>query len=144
MYTWWRLDVQSFKYWRALTRFLKNPYIAIDNNETERAIKCWVLVRKNSLFAGSDAGAKAIAIHLSFVGTAKRNGINLVDWYADVLARINGLKTTELQQLLLRTGLHLNDCNLLAGHVLRKSDWRSFRYHVNDRTDTTKEALASF
>ena len=90
----------TLKHWRALTRFLKNPDIAIDNNEAERAIKCWVLVRKNSLFAGSDAGAKAIATHLSFIGTAKRNGINPVDWYADVLARINELKTTELQQLL--------------------------------------------
>lgn len=90
----------TLKHWRALTRFLKNPDIAIDNNEAERAIKCWVLVRKNSLFAGSDSGAKAIAIHLSFIATAKRNGINPVDWYADVLARINSMKTNELQQLL--------------------------------------------
>jgi transposase len=90
----------TLNHWRALTRFLKNPNIAIDNNEAERAIKCWVLVRKNSLFAGSDAGAKAIAVHLSFISTAKRHGLNPVDWYADVLARINGLKTTELQQLL--------------------------------------------
>lgn len=90
----------TFKHWRALTRFLKNPDIAIDNNEAERAIKCWVLVRKNSLFTGSDEGGKAIAVHLSFIATAKRNGINPVDWYADVLSRINGLKTNELQQLL--------------------------------------------
>jgi transposase len=90
----------TLKHWRALTRFLKNPDIAIDNNESERAIKCWVLVRKNSLFAGSDEGAKAIAVHLSFIATAKRNDINPVDWYADVLSRINSLKTNELQRLL--------------------------------------------
>jgi hypothetical protein len=90
----------TLKHWLALTRFLKNPAIAIDNNESERAIKCWVLVRKNSLFAGSDEGAKAIAVHLSFIATAKRNGLNPVQWYADVLSRINGLKTNELQQLL--------------------------------------------
>lgn len=90
----------TLNHWIALTRFLKNPDIAIDNNESERAIKCWVLVRKNSLFAGSDEGAKAIATHLSFIATAKRNGINPVDWYADVLSRINTLKTSDLQQLL--------------------------------------------
>jgi transposase len=90
----------TLKHWLALTRFLKNPAIAIDNNECERAIKCWVLVRKNSLFAGSDEGAKAIAVHLSFIATAKRNGINPVDWYADVLSRINTLKTNQLHQLL--------------------------------------------
>ncbi len=90
----------TLNHWIALTRFLKNPDIAIDNNESERAIKCWVLVRKNSLFAGSDEGAKAIAVHLSFIATAKRNGINPVDWYAEVLARINSMKTNELQQLL--------------------------------------------
>lgn len=90
----------TLKHWRALTRFLKDPDIAIDNNESERAIKSWVLVRKNSLFAGSNEGAKAIAIHLSLIATCKRNGINPVDWYADVLSRINELKTNELQQLL--------------------------------------------
>jgi transposase len=37
----------TMRHWLALTRFLKNPDIAIDNNESERAIKCWVLVRKN-------------------------------------------------------------------------------------------------
>jgi transposase len=90
----------TMNHWIALTRFLKNPDIAIDNNEAERAIKCWVLVRKNSLFAGSDEGARAIATHLSFIASAKRNGINPVDWYADVLSRINSLKTSELHQLL--------------------------------------------
>jgi transposase len=90
----------TLNHWLALTRFLKNPDIAIDNNESERAIKCWVLVRKNSLFAGSDAGAKAIAIHLSFIASCKRNGINPVDWYADILSRVNSMKTTEIQQLL--------------------------------------------
>lgn len=39
--------------------FLKDFY---GNNEAERAIKTWVLVRKNSLFAGPDDGAKAIVI----------------------------------------------------------------------------------
>ena len=90
----------TLKHWLALTRFLKNPEIAIDNNESERAIKSWVLVRKNSLFAGSDEGAKAIAIHLTFIATAKRNGHNPVDWYADVLSRINDMKTSEVRQLL--------------------------------------------
>jgi transposase len=90
----------TLNHWLALTRFLKNPNIAIDNNESERAIKCWVLVRKNSLFAGSDEGAKAIAVHLSFIASAKRNGINPVDWYADVFSRINDLRTNELLQLL--------------------------------------------
>jgi transposase len=87
----------TVKHWLALTRFLKNPDIAIDNNESERAIKCWVLVRKNALFAGSDDGAQAIAVHLSFIATCKRNGVNPVDWYADVLSRINSSMNTELQ-----------------------------------------------
>jgi hypothetical protein len=92
----------TLKHRIALTRFLKNPDIAIDNNESERAIKCWVLVRKNSLFSGSDEGAKAITVHLSFIATCKRNSINPVDWYADVLSRINSFKNSEpeLQQLL--------------------------------------------
>lgn len=90
----------ALRHWKSLTRFLKNPEIEIDNNASERAIKDLVLARKNFLFAGSDAGAEAIAIHLTLIASAKRNGHNPVEYLADVFSRINEMKTSELSQLL--------------------------------------------
>lgn len=90
----------SLNHWSALTRFVDDPRLEICNNEAERSIKEFVLCRKNFLFAGSDAGARAAAIHLSFIVSCNRNNIDPVAYLTDVLARINDLKTSELEQLL--------------------------------------------
>jgi transposase len=90
----------TLKHWLALTRFLDDPDFEIDNNASERAIKSFVLMRKNSLFVGSDAGGRAAATHLSFIASCKRNNINPVDYLTDVFTRINSMKTSELDQLL--------------------------------------------
>ena len=90
----------SLKNWRALTLFLKNPDVEIDNNATEREIKTFVLSRKNFLFAGSEAGAKALAIHFTLIASARRNGLNPVEYLADVFARINQTKVSELEKFL--------------------------------------------
>jgi len=57
---------------------------------------------KNSLFAGSDGGARHWAIMASLVATAKLNGVEPLAWLTDVLERmISGrTKATELAQLL--------------------------------------------
>jgi transposase len=90
----------TLNHWLALTRFLKNPNLNIDNNIAEQAIKDFVLMRKNSLFVGSDTGGRAAAIHLSFMASCKANNINPVEYLTDVLTRINSMKTNELDQLL--------------------------------------------
>jgi hypothetical protein len=83
-----------------LPRFLGNPRLEIDHNGAERAIKDFVLSRRNFLFVGSDAGGKAMAINLSFVVSCKRNYINPVTYLTDVFSRINSMKTSDLDQLL--------------------------------------------
>jgi transposase len=90
----------ALNHWPALARCLDDPDFDIDNNESERAIKAFVLMRKNSLFVGSDAGGIAAATHLSLIASCKRNNINPVDYLTDVFTRINSLKTSELDQLL--------------------------------------------
>ena len=90
----------TLNHWLALTRFLDDPDFDIDNNASERAIKAFVLMRKNSLFVGSDAGGMAAATHLSFIASCKRNNINPVEYLTDVFTRINSMKTSELDQLL--------------------------------------------
>ena len=62
--------------WSALTRYLDDGTVAIDNNAVERAIRPLVLGRKNWLFAGSDAGGERAAAIYSLIETAKLNGLD--------------------------------------------------------------------
>jgi len=43
----------SLKRWKALTRYLNDGTVPIDNNRVENQIRPWVLGRSNWLFAGS-------------------------------------------------------------------------------------------
>ncbi len=60
------------------------------------------LGRKNSLFAGSDGGARHWAMVASLVATAKLNGVEPQVWLTDVLERMvaGGTKAHELARLL--------------------------------------------
>ena len=58
--------------------------------------------RKNSLFAGSDGGARHWAMVASLVATARLNGVEPQAWLTDVLERMvaGRIKAHELEQLL--------------------------------------------
>jgi transposase len=62
--------------WQALSRYLDDGTLAIDNNAVERSIRPLVLGRKNWLFAGSDAGGARAAAIYSLIETAKLNGLD--------------------------------------------------------------------
>ncbi|MBS1168240.1 MAG: transposase [Proteobacteria bacterium] len=86
--------------WPALTLFLEDGRVAIDNNPAERAIRSISIGRKNYLFAGSDAGGENLADIMTIIETAKLNGIEPEAYLADVLARINDHKINRLDELL--------------------------------------------
>lgn len=62
--------------WNALTYYVQNGEVSIDNNAAERQIKPFAVGRKNWLFMGSPEGAKAAAILYSLIETAKLNDVN--------------------------------------------------------------------
>jgi transposase len=86
--------------WDALTRFLHDGRIEIDNNAAERAIRGVALGRKNYLFAGSDAGGERAATIYSLIETAKLNGLDPEAYLHDVLARIADHKINRIGELL--------------------------------------------
>lgn len=53
----------------------KDSRLNIDNNRTERAVKHFVIGRKNWLFNHNHHGAEASAILYSIIETAKANGL---------------------------------------------------------------------
>eukprot|EP00697_Spironema_sp_BW2_P013871 gnl/Spiro4/4165_TR2081_c0_g2_i1.p2 gnl/Spiro4/4165_TR2081_c0_g2~~gnl/Spiro4/4165_TR2081_c0_g2_i1.p2 ORF type:complete len:183 (-),score=7.74 gnl/Spiro4/4165_TR2081_c0_g2_i1:1542-2090(-) len=63
--------------WDKLIGFTKDGRLEIDNNHSDRAIKPFVIGRKNWLFANTARGAKASATIYSVMETAKENGLNL-------------------------------------------------------------------
>jgi hypothetical protein len=74
--------------WRALTRYVDDGTIEIDNNAAERALRGVALGRSNYLFMGSDAGGERAAALYSLVETAKLNGLDPEAYLRDVLSRI--------------------------------------------------------
>ena len=72
----------------ALTRFLTDGRLEVDNNVAENAMRGIALGRKNYLFCGSDAGGERAAAVYTLVTTAKLNGLNPETYLRDILAKI--------------------------------------------------------
>lgn len=90
----------ALNHWKALTNYLREGFLRIDNNTAERAIKPLVIGRKNWLFSGSDEGAKRSAILYSIIETCKMNEINPYFYIKDVLTRLPSTLVKDLKQLL--------------------------------------------
>ncbi len=73
---------------QALTRFLTDGRLEIDNNIAENGMRPIALGRKNYLFAGSDTGGVRAASIYTIVQTARLNGANPEAYLKDVLTRI--------------------------------------------------------
>lgn len=87
-------------HWQALTRFLEDGRLPLDNNAAERALRPIAVGRKNWLFAGSVRGGEAAAIVLSFIESAKLHGLNPYEYLRDVLTRLPSAKATDLDAFL--------------------------------------------
>jgi transposase len=86
--------------WQALTRFLEDGELEIDNGATERANRDIALGRGNWTFFGSDSGGKTAAVLRSFIASCKRCGIEPFAWFRDVLSRIPAHSINRLGELL--------------------------------------------
>jgi len=86
--------------WQALTRYLNDGEIEIDNNAAERALRGVAIGRKNYLFLGSDAGGERAATLYSLLETAKLNGINPEAYLRHVLSVIADYPVNRMDELL--------------------------------------------
>lgn len=90
----------SLRRWAALTRYLDDPQVPIDNNWCENQIRPIALGRANWLFAGSlRAGRRAAAV-MSLMQSAKLNGHDPYAYLKDVLARLPMQPASRLEDLL--------------------------------------------
>ena len=78
--------------WHKLNRYIENGELNIDNNRAERAVKPFVIGRKNWLFSNTANGAKASAMHYSLIETAKANGLIPFDYLMHCLEQLSNAK----------------------------------------------------
>lgn len=85
----------------ALTECLRDGRIELDSNTVERAIRPIALSRKNSLFAGSDAGADNWSVIASLMETCKLSDVDPLAWLAATLTKLaNGHSNKDLDALM--------------------------------------------
>jgi transposase len=85
----------------ALSRFLTDGRLEIDNNIAENGMRCIAIGRKNYLFAGSDAGGARAAAIYTLVQTARLNGLNPETYLKDILTKIaEGHPINRIKELL--------------------------------------------
>ena len=74
--------------WDKLIRYTEDGMLEIDNNRAERAIKPFVIGRKNWLFSNTAKGAEASAMLYSIIETAKANGLIPYDYVQHCLTKL--------------------------------------------------------
>lgn len=90
----------SLSNWPALTTFLDDGAVPIDNNAAENAIRPLAVGRKNWLFVGSQLAGERAAVLMSLIESAKLNGHDPWAYLKDVFERLPTLKHRDLKQLL--------------------------------------------
>ncbi len=90
----------SLRRWTALTRFVNDGQLPVDNNWIENQIRPIAIGRNNWLFAGSlRAGQRAAAV-MSLVQSARMNGHDPYAYLKDVLTRLPTHKASRVEELL--------------------------------------------
>jgi transposase len=87
--------------WQALTRFVDDGRLSLDNNLCERQIRDIALGRKNYLFAGSPQAARHAATLYSLLRTCALHGVAPLPYLTDVLTTLAaGWRQDHLEELL--------------------------------------------
>ncbi|NJN00816.1 MAG: IS66 family transposase [Aquincola sp.] len=76
------------KRWEALTRFLENPQIPLDNNAAERSLRGPVIGRKVHYGSKSKRGTEVAAIFYTFFESAKLNEVEPVAYLRAVVGQL--------------------------------------------------------
>jgi transposase len=90
----------SLKRWAALTRYLDDGDLPIDNNWVENRIRPIALGRQNWLFAGSLRAGQRAAAAMSLLHSARLNGLDPYAYLRDVLERLPSHPASRADELL--------------------------------------------
>ena len=84
---------------KALTRFLEDGRVELDNNRSERSLRQVAVGRKNWLFAGSPRGAHAAATAYTLIMSCRELGVPVREYLSDVLERVSTHPASRVHEL---------------------------------------------
>jgi hypothetical protein len=91
----------ALNHWQALTRFVADGRVRLDNNLCEQQLRDIALGRKNYLFAGSHAAARRAANLYSLTRTCAQWGVPPLAYFTEVLGRLAaGWPDAQIEELL--------------------------------------------
>ncbi len=82
--------------WDELFTYREYGYLEISNNLAERAVKPFVISRKNFLFSKTENGAQASGVLFSIIQTAKANGLCIERYLEHALSSINKISIDDI------------------------------------------------
>jgi hypothetical protein len=88
----------ALKRWSALTQFVEDGTLEIDNNLIENAIRPSALGKKNWLFVGHPEAGERSAVIYTLLGSCRRQGVNPFDYLKDLFTRLPAARITEIKQ----------------------------------------------
>lgn len=89
----------AYARWDALSAYLYDGSLQIDNNMVENAIRPVALGRKNYLFAGSHEAAQRAAMIYSFFAICKKHDVNPFNWLKYTLENIMSINHKNIKDL---------------------------------------------
>ena len=90
----------SLNHWQALSEFLKDGAVPVDNNWIENQMRPWSLGRKNWLFIGSQLAGERAAVVMSLLQSAKLHGHDPFAYLKDILTRLPTQLNSRIDELL--------------------------------------------
>ena len=91
----------ALKRWPALTRYLDDGRLEIDNLIAERALRGVAIGRRNWLFTGSKAGGERAAAIYTIIETCKLNGVEPFAYISSVIQKIaEGWPNSRIDELM--------------------------------------------
>ena len=90
----------SLNHWGALSRFLHDGAVPIDNNHIENQMRPWAVGRKNWLFMGSQLAGERAAVVMSLLQSVKLGGHDSYAYLKDVLTRLPTQLNSRIEELL--------------------------------------------
>ena len=90
----------ALNHWDALCRYTEHAELSIDNNLSERTLRCVAIGRKNWMFAGSDRGGRTAAVLMSRIASCKLLNVDPYRYLRDVFARLPSARPGQLDSFL--------------------------------------------
>lgn len=107
----------AYARWDALSAYLLDGSLLIDNNLVENAIRPLVLGRKNYLFAGSHDAARRAGMLYSFLAICRKHEVNPYQWLKYTLENIMSINHKNLRELYPRTSKTNQTCSSSGGYI---------------------------